>query len=57
MIHTDCRHVQYTLLSLILLGLFWLFTQGGAKFDDVNFFFWGGGEGGAIDIKVNHDTL
>ncbi len=49
MTHTDYRDVQYTLLSLLPLGLFRLVTQGGAKLDNVN-----GGGGGAIDIKVNH---
>ncbi len=45
MTHTDCRRVQHP----TSLGLFRFVTQGGAKLDNVN-----GGEGGAIDIKVNH---
>ncbi len=38
MTDTDCKHVQYTLLSLLSLGLFQLFTQGGAKFDSNRYF-------------------
>ncbi len=38
MTDTDCRRVQYTLLSLLSLGLFQRFTQGRAKLDSNRYF-------------------